>query len=440
MKLRWIRAWRTKLVAMSIAFAMVPALVVGVLAFRTFDDATRSATLSSLEGIGRSKAEAVDEFIETRRKDVERMSKVMAPYLAAMESAREKETAAPVPEPLADGNKQATPTPIEPPAPTPEPPPAAPRNPTEEDAHRALRDALALMLGDQERFEELLVIRTDGVVDASTFTEHEGKTATGVDYFERGRGATYVQPPFVSPITNELTMVIATPIRDAQGRDVGVLAARLNLKRFFAVLHGYTGLGDTGEVLAVAQVDGKVLFMAPTRHDEDAPLRGVVRDPAAHRAADGLTGSGSARDYRGKAVFAAWRPIPSLTWGLVTKIDQAEALRDLKKTRTELIIATTVVIALAIAISLLISTVLMRPLRQLRVAADRVSKGNLEVEIDIRSHDEIGELADSFERMVAAIKFFRERARGGPVDDDEDRADPASDELDEGAGPESSQA
>jgi nitrogen fixation/metabolism regulation signal transduction histidine kinase len=57
------------------------------------------------------------------------------------------------------------------------------------------------------------------------------------------------------------------------------------------------------------------------------------------------------------------------------------------------------------------------PLRQLQAATERISRGDLDVSVDIRSRDEIGDLADSFERMVAAIKFFREHARHDEEDD-----------------------
>ena len=59
----------------------------------------------------------------------------------------------------------------------------------------------------------------------------------------------------------------------------------------------------------------------------------------------------------------------------------------------------------------------MQPLCELREAADRISRGDFDVQLDIRSRDVVGELADSFDRMVAAIKFFREHSR---VEEDEE--------------------
>ena len=47
-----------------------------------------------------------------------------------------------------------------------------------------------------------------------------------------------------------------------------------------------------------------------------------------------------------------------------------------------------------------------RPVRRLAEAAEKVSMGDLDVEISIDSQDEIGDLAAAFERMVAAVRFF----------------------------------
>jgi methyl-accepting chemotaxis protein len=51
-----------------------------------------------------------------------------------------------------------------------------------------------------------------------------------------------------------------------------------------------------------------------------------------------------------------------------------------------------------------------RPILHLRNVADRVSTGTMEnVAVNINSRDEIGDLADSFRRMVASIRFLMTR-------------------------------
>lgn len=54
---------------------------------------------------------------------------------------------------------------------------------------------------------------------------------------------------------------------------------------------------------------------------------------------------------------------------------------------------------------------LTRKIRYLTEAADRISVGDLEAEIEIRSNDEIGSLADAISRMQDSLRFSIERLR-----------------------------
>jgi len=313
----------------------------------------------------------------------------------------------------------------------------APKPPAKqrEDALEALRKTLGLILWDQAEFEELLVIGLHGVVVASTFRDHEGKTAGKLDYFVSGRRSTYIQHVFMSPITKRLTMVVSTPIRDDRMTTVGVLAARLNLKSLFGTIGDQTGLGDSGETLVVKKIGSELVFMAPTRHDAKAALHrrlklGSRRSRALEQAARGNGGSGKIMDYRGKRVIAAWQHVPSVDWGLLVKMDQDESLAELHRARRDALMIVLLVLALAVLSSVLVSAAFVRSLRELRNAAERISKGDLNVELSIRSRDEVGELANSFERMIAAIKFFRE---GDPAEEPDEEVDETSGEADSDA-------
>ena len=67
-------------------------------------------------------------------------------------------------------------------------------------------------------------------------------------------------------------------------------------------------------------------------------------------------------------------------------------------------IHTAVALALALGSGLLISRSISIPLAQLRAAAAKIGKGNLDAEIKVTSKDEIGLLADSFEKMADDLK------------------------------------
>lgn len=431
--------WRSKLFVLLAMFAVVPA---GTLTWIVLDVAKASfvrSTMSSLEAIAAAKASAIEQLTSDRRRDVERIATLVAPKLDDVLAAEiEVQELPEVPEPteplpqLQDAGDGRPPEPEEDDdgevegeneealAPTAEPSAPTPRQARLTEDHREsirrLRRHLNLVLWDRSEFEELLVIDREGRVIASTFSDHEGRSARELEYFQSGQRTTHVQRAFVSPITERLTMVISTPIQSEETEVIGVLAARLNLTSLYRLVNDRTGLGDTGETVVAKIIDDELVFMAPTRHDPNAALERRMSSTDDRRlpildAARGGDGSGEHEDYRGRRVLAAWQSVPSLEWGLVVKIDESEATEPVGELQLRTIQVSVVVLLLALIASILAARELVRPLRELKEATDKISRGDFDVRIDIRERDEIGDLADSFERMVAAIKFFREHAR-----------------------------
>jgi NtrC-family two-component system sensor histidine kinase KinB len=65
-------------------------------------------------------------------------------------------------------------------------------------------------------------------------------------------------------------------------------------------------------------------------------------------------------------------------------------------------------VALGLGFSLVLSNLLVRPLRRLMAAAQQLAGGNYDVEISAQSSDELGLLAGEFNGMVKKIKGFRD--------------------------------
>lgn len=59
---------------------------------------------------------------------------------------------------------------------------------------------------------------------------------------------------------------------------------------------------------------------------------------------------------------------------------------------------------LALILGILLSRTLTRPIRELTAATHAVSEGNLSLQVPVRSRDEMGELARSFNKMSAALE------------------------------------
>ena len=78
------------------------------------------------------------------------------------------------------------------------------------------------------------------------------------------------------------------------------------------------------------------------------------------------------------------------------------------------VIAAAVAVAFALVVGLMLARKITNPILQLRDIADKVSLGDLNFENTVTAQDEIGELSNSFDRMVTAVRFL-------VADDEEDQ-------------------
>ncbi|MBM3275502.1 MAG: HAMP domain-containing protein, partial [Candidatus Sericytochromatia bacterium] len=190
----------------------------------------------------------------------------------------------------------------------------------------------------------------------------------------------------------------------------GVAAALLADPAFSAdldqVVRGYAGLGRTGEACVAARSpEGGALFLHALRFDSRAALRRTLKasesqipmNRALRREELAIP---DAVDYRGVPVLAATRYVEGLGWGLVVKIDKAEALQTLYTLRAFLLALFLAIAGLAVAASVTISRRITTPIARLTAAASAIRLGEQGVRLNLPEKDEIGVLARTIERMA----------------------------------------
>ncbi len=77
-------------------------------------------------------------------------------------------------------------------------------------------------------------------------------------------------------------------------------------------------------------------------------------------------------------------------------------------------------LVIALVMSIVLSRAVLLPVEHLKEVAENVSMGNLQITVRRFSNDEIGDLADSFSRMVVAVRYFQmeaESARALPIEE-----------------------
>jgi signal transduction histidine kinase len=105
-----------------------------------------------------------------------------------------------------------------------------------------------------------------------------------------------------------------------------------------------------------------------------------------------------------------WIVIVTNPESITTKIDLASSTlsdksRELSNIR---LLVTAALLILALAIAAIIGWSFTRPIQKLATAAQQVAAGDLDFRVDVHRRDEIGQLAGTFNEMIAGLKSKRE--------------------------------
>jgi methyl-accepting chemotaxis protein len=98
-------------------------------------------------------------------------------------------------------------------------------------------------------------------------------------------------------------------------------------------------------------------------------------------------------------------------WVLVVEQEAKEVFATLNRVQRFAVTLLMVTIVVVLLVSWMGSRALVRPIRELTQVAERMSMGELDIDINIRSKDEIGLLAQAIGRMQTSLRLAMERLR-----------------------------
>ena len=161
---------------------------------------------------------------------------------------------------------------------------------------------------------------------------------------------------------------------------------------------GYAyAVDDRGQVIAHTTNISLVLadtnlVALPQVHEalaETAGARGVVTD---------------GRDPQGTEVLSAFERVDPPGWRVFVEEPLSEAFAPIQASIWRTMAILIVFLLVAIATSVLLARNLARPIEAIQVAAAKIGSGSLDQRIDASSRDELGALADEFNRMASQLE------------------------------------
>lgn len=275
-------------------------------------------------------------------------------------------------------------------------------NNTESQSKLDIRNEMAGFNEKTGYFTEIFLMDLDGKIVVSTDIVQEGKIQLNQDFFKQGLLGSYISPPAYEVGLSNYSIVMTQPVKNSSGKTIGVLAGRVNLSALSEIMQVQGGLGDTGETYLVS---ANFAALTSLRHEELSLGETYIRSEGVTVAIREKTfGTATYQNYTDTTVIGVYRWIPELQVALVAESHQAEALRTsttVFQTTLGLIIVT---VLAAVILAFIITQGITSPITALVEVADKISHGNLTLQVENTQQDEIGVLGQAFNAMTERLR------------------------------------
>ena len=167
------------------------------------------------------------------------------------------------------------------------------------------------------------------------------------------------------------------------------------------IFGSHADLGRSGETF-LADRNGFFITQAayPSTQGHSHPISAQPMQSCLSQQNDQMLDS----DYRGEAVIHGFRYVPEIGGGcIMAHIDQTEAFASLRKLEKQLVIAVAIFLILTTLMARALARRIIDPILRLTNTARRIRDGDHSIRAVVSGHDEISELASSFNHMTEAL-------------------------------------
>lgn len=231
---------------------------------------------------------------------------------------------------------------------------------------------------------------------------------TAVDSVMESRdGQTWISPPCLLGSGNEAAVVIAAPVM-TRGR--GVPAVLVGLVDISGVWDRILADNRTGHTIYALDADGNLFAHTdPTLVERRADLRDTE---IVQRF---LTGAGRRKETmlfdllseKGKRTsYLGSYESTRLGWGIFVQVQEHQAYAIIREMVRDTFTGSLAALAVAVLLGFAFAGKLSQPVRHLTDTARKYARGEFKARASIRAHNEIGELAETFNRMAGDIEVY----------------------------------
>jgi HAMP domain-containing protein len=278
------------------------------------------------------------------------------------------------------------------------------------------------------------VVDINGIVTSSVSTEGLKEDYSKSSVFRRALSGEENISEIIEPDKDKTTFYAFSPIKNAAGAVTGVLLGEVDTEEIFNSLRSTT-LHDIADLMIVNQ-SGFVVY-STAREDilkslwtlsevEKASIPADYHyEPALIKTMEYEDAKDKIQNYKKPVLFdffckadneeeilsiskAGYYPIY-----LAVEFENENAATIAMPTIISLIITQTIVVILAMLVLIYVISKMVRPLKNIKLIVESISKGNFEQDVNIRTIDEFHDLGNTVETMALELgKLYKEQEEG----------------------------
>ena len=247
--------------------------------------------------------------------------------------------------------------------------------------------------------EELLAVRQEGEAEGSA--KHKGMASLATVRWTSEKNVNISEITY-SPLHRGLVIYLSRQVLSPPLGLIGEVVIALNFDKVIALVLEVK-VGEQGYAFMVDQ-QGRTIahpFFRPYEYNlskyPDPRLREFVVNMLMGEA-------GWKTYYHMGEKAAAYAPVPAMNWSLAVTIPIEEYKKEAIAIRQNVAQVVAAIVLLTALVVGILSYNLLRPVRRLVAATERIAGGDLSQEIAVKSNDELGSLTQSFNRMMRNLR------------------------------------
>ncbi|HHV71881.1 MAG TPA: methyl-accepting chemotaxis protein, partial [Clostridia bacterium] len=287
------------------------------------------------------------------------------------------------------------------------------------EAYSQIPDIKTMDWNKQEGFLKSEAKRLSDIYEILFTTDTEGnfnttRDAVGNighrDYIQEAlTGKTVISDPVVSASTGSVIINVATPIRNDSGQIIGIMAGSILMDTINDIVAGVS-LGESGYGY---MINKQGLVLAGPR-EEDILNRNILEEDneslkqAGQRMVNGEKGY-SIYELDGTERYVAFAPVASTGWALAVAVPYEELTKSVGQLLRSAVLVGIITLVVAAGIIWFVASTIVKPITGLSKITEVVAAGDLTQEAQVASKDEVGQLAQNFNKMVVNLRSLVNR-------------------------------